>query len=187
MVLSVSLFWTGAVLCNVVHGIVSGMVFLVIIHGDREQETSSLLPQTTDVFLVLCCHNFFWEHMLWIALYGCNANITVGGVEALVAYDCSGAVLLMGTLLGGLIAVTCAGVWCWILCSNSVLMVGSTAMLMGMILVGLVTVVVESAVTSLYPCYAQDLLLIHRWDAPFFEQMSEKLHQRVQHRSARSR
>lgn len=30
-----SLFWTGAVLCNTVHVIVSGMVFLVLIHGGR--------------------------------------------------------------------------------------------------------------------------------------------------------
>lgn len=35
-VLSVSLFWTGAVLCNTVHVIVSGMVFLVLIHDGRE-------------------------------------------------------------------------------------------------------------------------------------------------------
>lgn len=35
-VLSISLFWTGAVLCNVLHVIVSGMVFLVLIHGGRE-------------------------------------------------------------------------------------------------------------------------------------------------------
>ena len=34
-VFSVSLFWTGAVLCNTVHVIVSGMVFLVLIHGGR--------------------------------------------------------------------------------------------------------------------------------------------------------
>lgn len=35
-VLSGSLFWTGAVLCNTVHVIVSGMVFLDLIHGRRE-------------------------------------------------------------------------------------------------------------------------------------------------------
>ena len=35
-VFSVSLFWTGAVLCNTVHVIVSGMVFLVLYHGGRE-------------------------------------------------------------------------------------------------------------------------------------------------------
>jgi len=32
----VSLFWTGAVLCNTVHVIVSGMVFLVLFHGGRD-------------------------------------------------------------------------------------------------------------------------------------------------------
>jgi hypothetical protein len=48
-------------------------------------------------------------------------------------------------------------------------------------------VVVESAVTSIYICYAEDPLLIHRWDSEFFDQMSEMLHQRLQHRSARAR
>lgn len=32
-IFSVSLFWTGAVLSNTVHVIVSGMVFLVLNHG----------------------------------------------------------------------------------------------------------------------------------------------------------
>lgn len=59
------------------------------------------------------------------------------GVEALVAYDCSGAVLLMGTVLGGLITGTCAGVWTWLRSSDRVLMVGSTSMLMGMVLVSI--------------------------------------------------
>lgn len=53
--------------------------------------------------------------------------------------------------------------------------------------VGLAMVVVESAVTSIYICYAEDPLLIHRWDAEFFNQMSETLHQRLQYRSARAR
>lgn len=35
-VLSISLFWTGAVLCNTVHVIVSGTVVRVTIHGGRE-------------------------------------------------------------------------------------------------------------------------------------------------------
>lgn len=48
-------------------------------------------------------------------------------------------------------------------------------------------VVVESAVTSIYICYAEDPSLISRWDAAFFAQISEKLHQRLQHRSARAR
>lgn len=36
-----SLFWTGAVLCNIVHVVVSGMVFLVLIHGGRH---SAMMP-----------------------------------------------------------------------------------------------------------------------------------------------
>lgn len=55
-----------------------------------------------------------------------------------------------------------------------------------LIQVGVAMVVVESAVTSIYICYAEDPLLIHRWDAEFFDQMSEMLHQRLQHRSARA-
>lgn len=43
-VLSVSLFWTGAVFCNTVHVIVSGMVFLVLIHGGREAATMPPKP-----------------------------------------------------------------------------------------------------------------------------------------------
>lgn len=43
-VLSVSLFWTGAVLCNTVHVIVSGMVFLVLIHGG--QDASPMPPNS---------------------------------------------------------------------------------------------------------------------------------------------
>lgn len=57
------------------------------------------------------------------------------GVEALVAYDCSGAVLLMGTIFGGLVTGSCIGIWAWIKYSDRVIMVGSTAMLMGMVLV----------------------------------------------------
>lgn len=41
--LSVSLFWTGAVLSNTVHVIVSGMVFLVLIHGG--QAAASMPPK----------------------------------------------------------------------------------------------------------------------------------------------
>lgn len=57
------------------------------------------------------------------------------GVEALIAYDCSGAVLLMGTICGGLITGTCSGVWAWFKWRGRVLMIGSTSMLMGMVLV----------------------------------------------------
>ncbi|KAL3636102.1 hypothetical protein CASFOL_020649 [Castilleja foliolosa] len=48
-------------------------------------------------------------------------------------------------------------------------------------------VVVESAVMSIYICNAEEPLSINRWDAEFFAQISEKLHQRLQHRSARAR
>ncbi|KAK3041258.1 hypothetical protein RJ639_001360 [Escallonia herrerae] len=246
VVFSVSLFWTGAVLCNTVHVIVSGMVFLVLIHGGREAVSmppnpllKSLRYAVTTSFgsicygslftaairtlrweirgfrskignneCLLCCVDFLFHLVetlvrffnkyayVQIAVYGKNFNHSARdawelfqstGVEALIAYDCSGAVLLMGTVMGGLITGTCAGVWTRIKYPDRVIMVGSTAMLMGMILVGLAMVVVESAVTSLYICYAEDPLLIHRWDADFFNQMSETLHQRLQHRSARAR
>jgi hypothetical protein len=109
------------------------------------------------------------------------------GIEALIAYDCSGAVLLMGTILGGLITGTCVGIWTWFKRSDRVMMVSSTATLMGMILVGLTLVVVESAVTSIYICYAEDPSLISRWDEEFYNQISEALRERLQHRSLRGR
>ncbi|KAG6671455.1 hypothetical protein I3843_16G003900 [Carya illinoinensis] len=246
LVLSVSLFWTGAVLCNALHVIVSGMVFLVLIHGGRESSSippSSLMKSlryaVTTSFgsicygslftaairmlrweirgvrskigkneCLLCCVDFLFHLVetlvrffnkyayVQIAVAGKSFNRSARdawelfqstGVEALVAYDCSGAVLLMGILLGGLVAGTCSGVWTWIKWADRVSMVGSTAMLMGMVLVGLAMVVVESAVTSIYICYAEDPLLIQRWDSEFFDQMSEMLHQRLQYRSARGR
>ncbi|XP_021723854.1 CTL-like protein DDB_G0274487 isoform X1 [Chenopodium quinoa] len=246
VVFSISLFWTGAVLCNTVHVIVSGMVFLVLFHGGQETASmpsnslmKSLRYAVTTSFgsicygslftaavrtlrweirgfrakignneCLLCCVDFVFHIVetlvrffnkyayVQIAVSGKSFNHSARdawelfqstGVEALIAYDCSGAVLLMGTILGGLIAGTCAGVWTWLRSSDRVLMVGSTSMLMGMVLVGLAMVVVEGAVTSLYICYALDPLLIHRWDPEFFNQMSEMLHQRLQHRSARGR
>ncbi|XP_077241062.1 plasma-membrane choline transporter family protein [Tasmannia lanceolata] len=243
---SMSLFWTGAVLCNTVHVIVSGMVFLVLIHGGRGAASMPPKPLvkslrhavTTSLGSIcygslftaairtlrweirgirskignneclLCCVDFVFNLVetlvrffnkyayVQIAVYGKSFNHSARdawelfqstGIETLVAYDCSGAVLLMGTILGGLITGTCTGIWTWFKSSDRVLMVGSTAMLMGMILVGLAMVVVESAVTSIYICYAEDPLLINRWDPEFFNQMSEALHQRLQHRSARAR
>lgn len=52
--------------------------------------------------------------------------------------------------------------------------------------VGLTLVVVESTVTSIYVCYAEDPALISRWDPDFAEHMTEILHQRLQHRSGRA-
>ncbi|GAB2214646.1 hypothetical protein Droror1_Dr00019006 [Drosera rotundifolia] len=245
VVLSISLFWTGAVLCNTVHVIVSGMVSLVLIHGGREAGSmpsnslmKSLQYAVTTSFgsicygslftaairtlrweirgfrskicgneCLLCCIDFLFHLIetlvrffnkyayVQIAVSGKSFNHSARdawelfqstGVEALVAYDCSGAVLLIGCLFGGLITGTCAGVWTWFRSSDRVIMMGSTSMLMGMILVGLAMVVVEGAVTSVYICYAVDPLLIQRWDNDFFNEMSEKLHQRLQHRSARA-
>ncbi|PWA90999.1 plasma-membrane choline transporter family protein [Artemisia annua] len=246
VVFSVSLFWTGAVLCNTVHVIVSGMVFLVLVHGGREAASmprnpvlKSLRYAVTTSFgsicygslftaairtlrweirgfrskignneCLLCCVDFLFHLVetlvrffnkyayVQIAVYGKSFNHSARdawelfqstGVEALIAYDCSGAVLLMGTLLGGLITGTCAVVLTRHKHWDREMMMGSTAILMGMVLVGLAMVVVESAVTSIYICYAEDPLLIHRWDPEFFNQMSETLHQRLQHRSARVR
>ncbi|KAG5603779.1 hypothetical protein H5410_025271 [Solanum commersonii] len=244
-VFCVSLFWTGAVLCNIVHVIVSGMVFLVLIHGDRQATSmppkplkKSLRYAVTTSFgsicygslftasirtlrwkirgvrskigkneCLLCCVDFLFHLVetlvrffnkyayVQIAVYGKNFNCSARdawelfqstGVEALIAYDCSGAVIFMGTVVSGLVAGTCAGIWTRIKHPDRVMMVGSTSMLMGMILVGLATVVVESAVTSIYICYAEDPVLIQRWDAEFFNKMSEMLHQRLQHRSSRA-
>ncbi|XP_011629149.2 CTL-like protein DDB_G0274487 isoform X1 [Amborella trichopoda] len=244
-VLSISLFWTGAVLCNTVHVVVSGMVVLVLLNGG--QGSSSMPPKpllrtlqhalTTSLGSIcygslftaairtlrweirgfrskignneclLCCVDFLFNLVetlvrffnkyayVQIAVSGKSFNHSARdawelfqstGIEALIAYDCSGAVLLMGTTLGGLITGTCAGIWTWFKKSDRVVMVGFTAMLMGMILVGLAMVVVESAVTSIYICYAEDPLLINRWDSEFFNQMSEALHERLRYRSARA-
>lgn len=246
LIFSVSLFWTGAVLSNTVHVIVSGMVFLVLIHGGPAAATmppkpllKSLQYAVTTSFgsicygslftaairtlrweirgirskigsneCLLCCIDFLFHIVetlvrffnkyayVQIAVNGQSFNRSARdawelfqstGVEALVAYDCSGAILLMSTILGGLITGTCAGVWAYFKQNDKAVMVGSTSMLMGMILVGFTVVVVESAVTSIYICYAEDPLLIQRWDPEFFEQMSETLHERLQYRSARAR
>ncbi|KAG0533567.1 hypothetical protein BDA96_04G204400 [Sorghum bicolor] len=246
LIFSVSLFWTGAVLSNTVHVIVSGMVFLVLIHGGPAAATmppkpllKSLQYAVTTSFgsicygslftaairtlrweirgirskigsneCLLCCIDFLFHIVetlvrffnkyayVQIAVNGQSFNRSARdawelfqstGIESLIAYDCSGAILLMSTILGGLITGTCMGVWTYYKQSDKAVMVGSTSMLMGMILVGLTVVVVESAVTSIYICYAEDPLLIQRWDPEFFEQMSEALHQRLQYRSARAR
>ncbi|KAI5401557.1 hypothetical protein KIW84_066145 [Lathyrus oleraceus] len=226
--------------------LLSGMVFLVLLHGGREAAsipanslTKSLQYALTTSFgsicygslftaairtlrweirgvrskignneCLLCCVDFLFHLVetlvrffnkyayVQIAVNGKSFNHSARdawelfqstGVEALVAYDCSGAVLLMGTVFGGLITGTCSGAWAWVKWSDRVIMIGSTSMLMGMVLVGLAMVVVESAVTSIYICYAEDPLLIQRWDAEFFNQMSETLHHRLQYRSARAR
>ncbi|XP_071729564.1 uncharacterized protein [Rutidosis leptorrhynchoides] len=221
VVLSVSLIWTGAVVCNTVHVIVSRMVYLVLFHGGRQAESmppnpllQSLRYSVTTSFGSICYGSLFtaairtmrWQIRGFRSIIGNNecllccvdllfhvvetfvrffnkyAYVQIGvygnsfnhsardawelfqstGVEALVAYDCSGAVLLMDTLLGGLITGTCAVIFTRVRHSDREIMMGLTALVMGMVLVGLAMVVVESAVTAIYICYAQDPLLIQR-------------------------
>lgn len=96
-------------------------------------------------FLVIYCpHTILLSFYLQIAIYGKSFNESARdawelfqstGIETLVAYDCSGAVLLMGTIMGGLISGSSAGVWAWYRAHDRVMMVGFTSMLMGMIMV----------------------------------------------------
>lgn len=242
VVFSISLFWTGAVFCNVVHVIVAGLVALVLIHGGKGSATMPSKPWlrslkhsvTTSLGSIcygslftavirvlrwairgvrslignneclLCCVDFLFNVVetlvrffnkyayVQVAITGKSFNhsacdawelLQSTGIEALVAYDCSGAILLMGVLLGGLLTGTCVGTWAWFKAEECAVMIGSTAMLMGMVLVGLTLVIIESAVTSLYICYAMDPSLIGRWDAGFHKEVCETLHQRLQHRS----
>ncbi|KAJ0981325.1 hypothetical protein J5N97_009580 [Dioscorea zingiberensis] len=190
VVFSVSLFWTVAVLCNTVHAIVSGMVFLVLlIHGGRG---ASFQYAVTTSFGSICYGSLFtaairtlrWEDsIVQPEMRGsCSNPLELKPLLHMIV----GAVLLMGIILGGLITGTCTAIWTHFKRDDRVIMVGSTAMLMGMILVGLAVVVIEGAVTSIYICYAEDPSLIQRWDVEFYNQMAEALHQRLQYRSARA-
>lgn len=107
------------------------------------------------------------------------------GVEALIAYDLTGAILFMGIVLGGLFTGTAAGCWCWFVRSERVVMVGATSMLMGAMLVGVTLVTISSAVTAIYTTYAEDPALIGRVDAEFAEQIAQVLLSRLQHRSGK--
>ncbi|MCO5597915.1 hypothetical protein L7F22_052000 [Adiantum nelumboides] len=194
VIFSVSLFWTGAVFCNVVHVIVAGLVTLVLIHGGRTSPTMPPKPLlrsfkhsvTTSLGSVcygslftaairtmrwgirgmrslierneclLCCVNFLFNLVetlvrffnkyayVQVAITGKGFNHSAcdawelfqsTGIEALVAYDCSGAILLMTVILGGLLTGSCAGTWAWLTSKDEAVMIGSTAMIMGMVLV----------------------------------------------------
>lgn len=155
---------------------------------------------------LLCCVNFLFNLVetlvrffnkyayVQVAITGNSFNhsaceawelLQSTGIEALVAYDCSGAILLMTVIFGGLLTGSCAGTWAWASkkSTEEVVMIGSTAMLMGMILVGLTVVTIDSAVTSIYICYAREPSLINQWDSGFYKEVNEVLHQRLQHRS----
>ncbi|KAL3693433.1 hypothetical protein R1sor_007084 [Riccia sorocarpa] len=155
---------------------------------------------------LLCCVDFLFNIVeilvrffnkyafVQVAVYGKGFNHSARdawelfqstGVEALIAYDLTGAVLLMVTVLGGLITGTCVGIWTWYKNEDRVIMVGSTAMLMGMVQVYLCMVVIEGAVTSIYACYADDPASLSKWNTEFADQIAEALHQRFQHRSGR--
>ncbi|GBG79930.1 hypothetical protein CBR_g30194 [Chara braunii] len=108
------------------------------------------------------------------------------GVEALIAYDVTGAVLVMMIMLGGLITGTCAGLWTYYMRQDRAIMVALTSMLMGTMLVGLALVVVESAITCLYVCYAVDPTIVARWDPEFAIELERLLRQRMEHRSGRN-
>lgn len=102
-----------------------------------------------------------YDHVsLQIAVYGKSFNCSARdawellqstGVEALVAYDCSGAVLLMGSVCGGLITGTCSGVWAWFKWRDRMIMIGSTSMLMGVVLVSFMFLELGVLWTGLVP------------------------------------
>ncbi|XP_020966685.1 CTL-like protein DDB_G0274487 isoform X2 [Arachis ipaensis] len=168
VVFSVSLFWTGAVLCNTVHVIVSGMVFLVLFHGGREAASipddslmKSLQYALTTSFGSICYGSLFTAAIRTLRWKIRGFRSKIGNNECLL----------------------CCVDFLFHLVETLVRFFNKYAYVQ----VGLAMVVVESAVTSIYICYAEDPLLIQRWDTEFFNQLSETLHQRLQHRSARAR
>ncbi|KAJ7537675.1 hypothetical protein O6H91_11G016900 [Diphasiastrum complanatum] len=244
LVFSISLFWTGAILCNLVHVTIAGVIVLVLAHNGQDAPPMPSRPLLRSLRhaistslgsicygslftaairtlrwairglrsrignneCLLCCVDFLFNLVetlvrffnkyayVEVAVYGKSFNCSARdawelfqstGIEALVAYDLSGAVLLMAVILGGLVTGSCVGIWTWFKRRDRFVMVGSTSMILGMILVGMSLVVVESAITSIYICYAVDPSLISKWDAEFADQIAETLHQRLQHRSGR--
>eukprot|EP00304_Pavlova_gyrans_P002454 CAMPEP_0206046614 /NCGR_PEP_ID=MMETSP1466-20131121/19095_1 /ASSEMBLY_ACC=CAM_ASM_001126 /TAXON_ID=44452 /ORGANISM="Pavlova gyrans, Strain CCMP608" /LENGTH=552 /DNA_ID=CAMNT_0053421595 /DNA_START=51 /DNA_END=1707 /DNA_ORIENTATION=- len=112
----------------------------------------------------------FFNHYAFthVALYGkhftsasrdCWALLVRCGVDVLVQKDMVGSVLAMGCLVGGLVNALCLGAWArgffhgdvheWLPTAGLVFMIGAGAQL-------LVSSVVESAVSALYVCYAED-------------------------------
>ncbi|XP_058107931.1 uncharacterized protein LOC131251304 isoform X2 [Magnolia sinica] len=166
VVLSVSLFWTGAVLCNTVHVIVSGMVFLVLIHGGRG---AASMPQKPVVKSL--------QHAVTTSLGSiCYGSLFTAAIRTL-RWEIRG----VRSKIGNNECLLCCVDFLFNLVETLVRFFNKYAYVQ----VGLAMVVVESAVTSIYICYAEDPSLINRWDPEFFNQMSEALHQRLQHRSAR--
>ncbi|CAI5514362.1 unnamed protein product [Closterium sp. Naga37s-1] len=107
------------------------------------------------------------------------------GVEAVIAYDLSGAVLLMAVMLAAMVAGTAAGVWGWYVAQELVVVIGAMGIVTGAAMAGVVLSVVEGAVTATYVTAAEDPTLIGCVDAEFAAQLLDTLHQRLQHRSGK--
>ncbi|CAI5974791.1 unnamed protein product [Closterium sp. NIES-64] len=107
------------------------------------------------------------------------------GVEAVIAYDLSGAVLLMAVMLAAMVAGTAAGVWGWFVAQELVVVIGAMGIVTGAAMAGVVLSVVEGAVTATYVTAAEDPTLIGCVDAEFAAQLLDTLHQRLQHRSGK--
>ncbi|GMP29850.1 hypothetical protein CsSME_00004780 [Camellia sinensis var. sinensis] len=70
VVFSVSLFWMSAVLCNTVHVIVSGMVFLVLLHGGREAASMPSKPLMKSLWYAMTtfgsiCYGSLFTAAIW--------------------------------------------------------------------------------------------------------------------------
>ncbi|GJP34198.1 hypothetical protein CLOM_g18646 [Closterium sp. NIES-68] len=129
-----------------------------------------------------------------LAMYGNNFNrssveawelFQSTGVEAVIAYDLSGAVLLMAVMLAAMVAGTAAGVWGWYVAEELVVTVGAMGIVTGAAMAGVLLSVVEGAVTATYVTAAEDPTLIGCVDAEFAAQLLDTLHQRLQHRSGK--
>ncbi|GAQ80755.1 hypothetical protein KFL_000610330 [Klebsormidium nitens] len=105
------------------------------------------------------------------------------GVEALVAQDLSGAVLLLSVALGGLITGTVVGTWVHYTQEDRTVPVAVTGALLSMMLIGLVTAVIEAGVTTIYVMFAEDPALISRWDPEFGSELEAMLNERLARRA----
>jgi len=105
-IFSVSLFWTGAVLSNTVHVIVSGMVFLVLIHGGPAAETmppkpllKSLQYAVTTSFGSICYGSLFTAAIRTLRWEVCT-------LPPLVVLSCFTSFLLFSSFLSFFLILT---------------------------------------------------------------------------------
>ncbi|CAL5413369.1 unnamed protein product [Camellia sinensis] len=69
-VFSVSLFWTSAILCNTVHVIMSGMVFLILLHGGQEAASMPSKPLMKSLWYAMTtfgsiCYGSLFTAAIW--------------------------------------------------------------------------------------------------------------------------